>query len=81
MSYARFGWDGSDVYVYLDVAGHLACCGCALGSPVHRSTADMLAHLDAHRSAGHRVPEACIEQLKADAEENDTWIAGLAAQP
>lgn len=30
MSYARFGWEGSDVYVYLDVDGYLTCCGCVL---------------------------------------------------
>lgn len=30
MSYARFGWGGSDVYVYLDVGGYLTCCGCLL---------------------------------------------------
>lgn len=30
MSYARFGWDGSDVYVFLNVAGYFSCCGCQL---------------------------------------------------
>lgn len=30
MSYARFGWDGSDVYVYMDVNGYLNCCMCLL---------------------------------------------------
>ena len=29
MSYARFGWDGSDVYVFLSDSGY-ECCGCAL---------------------------------------------------
>lgn len=28
MSYCRFGWDGSDVYVFLDYRGCLTCCGC-----------------------------------------------------
>lgn len=31
MSYARFGWDGSDVYVYADVGGAIVCAACALG--------------------------------------------------
>ena len=30
MSYARFGADGSDVYVFLNVNGTLECCGCSL---------------------------------------------------
>jgi len=30
MSYARFGWDGSDVYVFMHVSGHLECCACIL---------------------------------------------------
>lgn len=80
MSYARFGWNGSDVYVFVDVGGFLACCACSLGQPSHGSTADMLAHLDAHKAAGHTVPADCIEGLKAEAEDNDRWIAEKAAQ-
>lgn len=30
MSYARFGWDGSDVYVFMHTGGFLDCCGCCL---------------------------------------------------
>lgn len=30
MSYARFGWGGSDVYVFMHVDGYLTCCGCCL---------------------------------------------------
>jgi hypothetical protein len=30
VSYARFGSDGSDVYVFADVAGGIECCGCVL---------------------------------------------------
>ena len=29
MSYARFGWDGSDVYLFVASEG-LECCGCLL---------------------------------------------------
>ena len=30
MSYARFGWDGSDVYVFGNTDGQYECSGCAL---------------------------------------------------
>jgi hypothetical protein len=26
MSYARFGWEDSDVYVYEHVGGYIECC-------------------------------------------------------
>ncbi len=29
MSYTRFGWDGSDVYVFRSASG-IECCGCIL---------------------------------------------------
>lgn len=84
MSYARFGWDNSDVYVFLDVGGYLTCCGCilepsgpdplAFSSARFHTTAEMLAHLDEHRAAGHCVAEETIESLRADADENDQWI-------
>lgn len=79
MSYARFGWDDSDVYVFLNISGFLDCCGCSLEAwgemTRYETTADMLAHLEHHRHEGHTVPERCIERLKADATDNDRWIA------
>lgn len=30
MSYARFGSNGSDVYVFMHAGGFLDCCGCLL---------------------------------------------------
>lgn len=30
MSYARFGVNGSDVYVFQNRDGHLECCGCQM---------------------------------------------------
>ena len=30
MSYARFGWDGSDVYVFGNTHNFYECCGCIL---------------------------------------------------
>lgn len=76
MSYARFGWDGSDVYVYLSVYGYLDCCGCALdkqGTACY-STDEMIAHLEEHKAAGHHVPQETIDDLLADKEENDATI-------
>jgi len=76
MSYSRFGWGGSDVYIFLSAGGHLECCGCTLGDQWSYDTTDeMLAHLDEHRGAGDHVPQDCIEDLLADKEENDRWIA------
>lgn len=75
MSYARFGSEGSDVYVYLDCDGYLTCCGCWLREPVRaKTTADMLTHLGKHLAAGHVVPRSTIAALEADAEQNDAWI-------
>lgn len=75
MSYSRFSC--SDVYVYMDVNGTLACCGCRLngdgfdddGSGVFGyfdSTEAMIAHLDDHRTAGHDVPAGIDESLRED---------------
>ena len=64
MSYARLSED-SDVYIYPDVAGYLSCCFCSL-TPVDFDTTDVPAlckHLDAHRAAGHQVPEGLDELL------------------
>jgi hypothetical protein len=69
MSYARFGW-GSDVYVYMDVSGHLSCCGCSLSDVwAYDSTDSLIDHLAEHRAAGHEVPD--IEgELRDDEEDN-----------
>lgn len=79
MSYARFGSD-SDVYVYCDIGGYLCCCACRLasepcGSREFFTTADMLAHLDEHRAAGHAIPDYTRPALEGEADENDSWIA------
>ncbi|MCI0569956.1 MAG: hypothetical protein L0Y66_04325 [Myxococcaceae bacterium] len=78
MAYARFGRD-SDVYVFLSTRGGIECCRCALigdaSSFVALTTAEILEHLEQHRTRGHRVPDDCIAALDADAEENDAQIA------
>lgn len=76
MSYARFGWDGSDVYIFMSDLG-LECCGCSLhrdgdSFPVFNSTQAMVDHLAEHRAAGDFVPEYVEDELWADDEEN--WV-------
>lgn len=76
MSYARFGWDGSDVYVFLDVGGFLSCCGCGLSRKSFKanSTDEMIAHLREHIAAGDCVPADVIPGLEAVRAENDSFI-------
>lgn len=81
MSYARFGWDGSDVYVFAHVEGYLCCCACCLQDDwKHRSTDAMLKHLHGHVAAGHTVPTYTITELEQDRAENDAWLAEAAAE-
>ena len=104
MSYARFGWGGSDVYLFLNVQGFLECCGCILQEtewiddpdrtilkgylkPVGEivqteflTTAELLRHLEVHQAAGHFVPQDTIDDLLADGEQNDAWIAEVQAE-
>ena len=76
MSYARFGWEGSDVYVFLSVDGCLECCACSLNpeSECFDSTDAMLAHLREHVAAGDTVPEHTFARLEENREENDAHI-------
>lgn len=69
MSYSRFSF--ADVYVYMDVNGSLACCGCWLGDDWYfDSTKAMIAHLAEHRAAGHDVPDGIEDSLREDDAEN-----------
>jgi len=78
MSYARFGWHGSDVYIYLDSAGYLCCCACSarsdMGSYKAYSTSEMMRHIDYHQSLGDHVPKDAIDQLVRDNEQNMRYI-------
>lgn len=72
MSYARFGQQGSDVYVYFDkTEGYVcSCCGLAEGpdrTTLRRATR-MIRHLEAHRDAGDTVPERAFALLLKDTE-------------
>lgn len=72
MSYSRFGAEGSDVYVYMDVGGYLCCCACSLGpSSFHADgTQAMVDHLAEHVAAGHSVPAHVVPEVWADDVEN-----------
>ncbi len=66
MSYCRFAWQGSDVYVFLSDQG-FECCGCSLSKTFTCGTPEeMIAHLGVHRRAGHFVPEHAIMGLWED---------------
>lgn len=69
MSYARFSY--ADVYIYMDVGGHLSCCGCWLGDEWEfHSTSAMIEHIQEHRKAGHDVPDGLEDALRRDDQEN-----------
>jgi hypothetical protein len=77
MSYARFGTDGSDVYVF-GASNGLECCGCLLGRDTAPwtyygglTTDEMIAHLQLHRDAGHTVPTDLVPLLEWARADND----------
>lgn len=66
MSYCRFAWQGSDVYVYESASG-LECCGCKLSNNFTTSEPEeMIKHLGQHRRAGHYVPPEAVLALFED---------------
>lgn len=67
MSYCRFGWEGSDVYVYQGQGGFV-CCGCSLSKRKwdYKTIEKMIAHLAKHRRAGQFVPFYAIQGLWED---------------
>ena len=71
MSYCRFLWDGSDVYVYDDEQKGIICCRCTLAAEdgdwfSTRDPAQMIVHLAVHVRAGHCVPQYAIVELWRD---------------
>lgn len=74
MSYARFGSQGSDVYVYAGTDAY-HCCGCALeGREKFPTTRELVEHLRDHQTTGHVVPEDTFAHLKAEGEENEDFF-------
>jgi hypothetical protein len=90
VSYCRFGWDGSDVYIYTSVGGWIECCVCSLqptrqaellGEKIemHESfkaydTQEMIYHIKEHREKGDHIPDYVEEELIADDKENMKYI-------
>ena len=71
MSYCRFSED-SDVYLYPHVYGNYQCCACKLGEmDILLTLEEVLKHLQAHRNAGHKVPEYAFERVEAEIKELD----------
>ena len=74
MSYARFGWESSDVYVYYSSIGKkdvLTCAMCYFGDELEpsynaESTLEMLDHLKAHQKAGQTVPPETFDLILQD---------------
>lgn len=65
MSFCRFAWDGSDVYVIETDSGYECYCK---EHPVTETPEAMIVHLASHRRAGLFVPEYAITGLWADIE-------------
>lgn len=65
MSYCRFS--EGDVYMYPSEEG-IECCLCLLAPPwlTLQTERDALAHLLAHRAAGHTVPQHAIDRLQEE---------------
>lgn len=69
MSYCRFGWDNSSVYIFENVSGWLECCGCGLDRDIkwdYRDIAEFLAHLDEHEARGDVVPPTVRTEIIQD---------------
>ena len=67
MSYCRFAWNGSEMYVYEGQRG-IECCGCRLSDQWFTTSEpeEMIKHHALHRRAGHFVPESAILALWED---------------
>lgn len=82
MPYIKFGWDGSDVYLYGGADGpdgpHFIICGfCLLDEDEHDTFYDrpsfdfatkdeLYYHLEQHRKAGHIVPQSVMDKIRED---------------
>ena len=72
MSLARFGWEGSNVYVFYHVHGGIACCGCSLdGDYRAASEEEMIEHLRRHVQAGECVPPRVFSELRHNRDTRD----------
>lgn len=71
MSYARWGEEGSDVYVIAQMDGFLTCYCENNGEdfPIFRTCEGMIAHLREHQDKGDVVPERTFKRLEAEAKD------------
>ncbi len=80
MSYARFGEDGSDVYLYSE-GSRFRCCSCCMvevpQSPTFGNPLEAIRHLEAHVAAGDVVPDRAFRLLLADTEHGPPWTNGV----
>jgi hypothetical protein len=69
MSWCRFGWDGSDLYIFEDVHGHFVCMDCLLlhgdDNFVCATAREMYKHILEHEKAGHHVIPSLLEKARA----------------
>lgn len=77
MSYARFGWWESDVYIFattIDGREVIECCGCHVNdgaSITCDGPQEMLDHVRGHREFGDHVPSDVDERLQWEIDHPD----------
>lgn len=71
-TYSRFGED-SEVYIYVDPCLGALCYSCPFDcsevDPLSRTlhnALEVLEHMEEHVRAGHRVPRAALDKVKAE---------------
>lgn len=72
MSYCRFGWGKSEVYVFFNEEYKYECCACSLfnnKSFCCDTPDEMVAHLLEHKEKGHFVPHYAFDKLRDKADE------------
>ena len=77
MSYCRFGYGGSEVYVFENTPDRFVCCECSLTTltpqdinTIVTGRQAMLKHLLVHRKAGHNVPDEALDRLRREIKES-----------
>lgn len=81
MSYAKWGCDGSEVYVFKNGEGKFECHECRLEDETVTFDLpnEMITHLEEHTDAGHNVPDDCVKELAKEVALTDREIAYLLA--
>lgn len=83
MSYSRWGWNGSDVYIFgTEWVGQRAieCCDCHFADydepgAFFDNYGDLLRHISDHRAAGHHVPDYVDQRIREEiADPTEQWV-------